>query len=256
MGDKGKISILVMREDARVKRLKIRPGFIKFVVFLLLLLVVLAAVSIYGVYRYRLEFVVLRDENTSMRQEIEDSKEKLIKLANIETLLEQGDQTEIKTLIGSYNSDSGEWLVCEEKTEAQAPPAQAPVKPAAPEKECPKIDLADIMSAVDAGRAGVDNFKAAIKGKRLNINFDLSNITPDTALEGDAVLELLDNGGEFHPLKGDRKDLNFQIQRFKQVTAAIPLPAKFDPGIIYGVKLFIKDADGKTLFSRIYPLRK
>ncbi len=252
MSGKSKISILVMREDAGVKRLKLSPGVIRFVLWFLFLLIAAGCVAGYAAYYFWNAASAVQAENASINEELSVSKDKLVKLANLESILESGDQTELSTLLGSYNADAVSLLNCDENKTEEAKPAPE----AAPEKECPKLDLRSIFDKVDLNLAGVDNFKAAVDNKQLRISFDLSNVSPQTALSGDAECMLLTNDGELTPLKTKREDMNFQIQRFKQVTATSPLPPKMELADVYGVKMIIKGPDGKVIFSNIYPIAK
>lgn len=250
MSAKGKVSILVMREDAGVKRLKLSPGMIRFVLWFLFCLIVAAGLAGYAAYYFWGAVSEVQAENAAISEEISASKDRLVKLANLESILESGDQTELSTLLGSYNADAVSLINCGEKKSEE--PKTAPE--AAQEKECPKLDLRSIFDKVDLNLAGVDNFKASIDNKQLRISFDLSNVSPQTALSGDAECMLLTNDGELTQLKTRREDLNFQIQRFKQVTASSPLPPKVEITDIYGVKMIIKGSDNTVIFSNIYPI--
>jgi len=255
MGAKGKISILVMREDAGVRRLKVSPGFLRFLIWLFVAFCAAAALAGYASYYYWKQSNEVLAENALLKDQSDSSKDQLVKLASLEGILKSGDQTELKTLLGSYNADAAERLECP-KEEAPEPAPAAPAAADGKEPECPKTDLRAIFERVDMTLAGVDNFKASIDNKHVRVSFDLSNVSPQTALSGDAECQILTNGGELLPLKTKREDLNFQIQRFKQVSATSALPPKVEPGDVYGVKMIIKDPDGKIIFSNVYPLSK
>ncbi len=257
MSGKGKISILIMREDAGVRRLKVSPGFLRALIWLFVLFCAAAGLAGYASYYYWKESTARTAENALLRDETEASKDQLVKLASLEGILKGGDQTELKTLLGSYNADAAERLECQ-PPEPETPPAPVAPGSEAPKEtpECPKVDLRGIFDKVDLTLAGVDNFKATLDNKHVRIAFDLSNVSPQTALSGDAECQLLTNAGDLIPLKTKREDLNFQIQRFKQVSASGALPPKVEPADVYGVKMIIKDPDGKIIFSNVYPLSK
>ena len=119
-----------------------------------------------------------------------------------------------------------------------------------------RVDLSKILARVDASQAGVDNLKLKIDNKRLNLGFDLSNVTPQTGLVGKVEASLVGNDGTLWPLRPEKDELSFQIQRFKQISASLPLPAKADPRDLYGLRLVIVDPAGKTIFAQVYPLPK
>ena len=109
---------------------------------------------------------------------------------------------------------------------------------------------------MDANQAGVDNLKAKFDNRRLNLGFDLSNVTPQTGLVGKVEAGLVGNDGSLWPLRADKDELSFQIQRFKQIAASLPLPAKLDPREMYGLRLVIVDPAGKPVFAQVFPLPK
>ena len=96
---------------------------------------------------------------------------------------------------------------------------------------------------------GVDNVKIKFENKRLALGFDLSNVTPQTGLVGKVEVFLVGNDATLTPLKPEKDELSFQIQRFKQIAAGLPLPARIEPRDVYGVRLVIVDPSGKPIFA-------
>ena len=60
--------------------------------------------------------------------------------------------------------------------------------------------------------------------------------------------------GSVLPVQTSKEDLGFSIQRFKQVSSQAPLPQGVEPGNIFGFRLVLSNASGKTIFSETYPL--
>lgn len=249
MAGSGRIDILILRDAAGVGRYRLPVWLVRTLVLmpLILLLLLGAAVAVaYHLYQGN------RTDTTraaALRQEIDAAGESLMRLENIERTLRSKDATELETLLGSYNPDKPDWFKVrsEERKEPAAPAAEIA-------KE--RVDLSKILARVDASQAGVDNLKLKIDNKRLNLGFDLSNVTPQTGLVGKAEASLVGNDGTLWPLKPEKDELSFQIQRFKQIAASLPLPAKLEPRDIYGLRLVIVDPSGKPIFAQVYPLPK
>jgi len=249
MAGSGRIDILILRDAAGVGRYRLPVWLARALVLmpLILLLLLGAAVAVaYHLYQGN------RDDTAravAQRQEIDAAGESLMRLENIERTLRSKDATELETLLGSYNPDKPDWFKV--RPEDRKEPAQ----PAA-EAAKDRVDLSKILARVDASQAGVDNLKVKIDNKRLNLGFDLSNVTPQTGLVGKAEAFLVGNDGTLWPLKPEKDELSFQIQRFKQISASLPLPAKIEARDIYGLRLVILDPSGKPIFAQVYPLAK
>ena len=183
-----------------------------------------------------------------MRAELGTVGERLLRLENIEKILRSKDSTELETLLASVNPDDPDWW--------KPAPHRKDAPEIAKDRESPKPDLSKLLGRVDANLAGVDNLKAKIENRKFHLTFDLSNLSPQSNLTGRGEIALVGNDATLAPLKADKDELNFQIQRFKQVTAALALPAKCDPKDIYGFKLTVLDPAGKIIFSQVYPLGK
>ncbi|QLA17949.1 hypothetical protein [Desulfolutivibrio sulfoxidireducens] len=243
-----KISILIMRDDAGVRRMRISPFWIKTAVWGVVFLAVAAALFAAGAMHYQGRVATSENIAQSAERQAKQARDRLARLDEIETVLRSKDLTELQTLLGSYNPDAAAWW----KPAAGETPPAAP----GPEKTEPgvnKIDLRKLFDKVDLTQAGVDNFKFKIENNKLAVNFDLSNLSPQSALAGKAELFLVGNDGALHPLKTEKDELNFQIQRFKQVAVQAPIPQGTAQTDIYGLKMVIHDPGGKTIYSAIYP---
>lgn len=253
MATGGKISILIMRDDAGVRRMRISPFWIKSALWAVAFLTLAAAIFAAGALHYR--GIVAESEQAAQnaRKAAGEATDRLKRLDEIEAILRAKDPTDLQTLIAFYNPDSAGWWKPAETPAAQ--PASAP-QGADKAESAPRIDLRKIFDKVDLNQAGVDNFKAKIENGKLAVGFDLSNLSPQTALSGKADLNLLTTDGALHHLKPDKDELTFQIQRFKQVAVQCPLPQGVNPADIYGLKIAIADPAGKIIYTAIYPLER
>uniref|UniRef100_I2PXA8 Uncharacterized protein n=1 Tax=Desulfovibrio sp. U5L TaxID=596152 RepID=I2PXA8_9BACT len=249
MAASGKVDILILRDAASVRRLRISAGLMRAVWLGPLLLLLLLGAAVAVAYHLRQDNVALAKRALAMQGEIEATGERLLRLENVEKVLRARDVTELETLIGSYNADNPGWW-------KPSKPEEPREKGEAKERDVPRPDLGRLLARVDANQAGIDNLRVRIENKRLQLNFDLSNVTPQTNLVGRVEAGLVANDATFVPLKPEKDEFSFQIQRFKQIAASLPLPAKFDARDIYGLKLSVLDPSGKTVFSQVYPLPK
>ncbi len=250
MAGSGKVDVLILRDDAGVRRFRL-PGFAARLLWIVpLLLLVLLAAAVALAYHLRQDNQAMAGRVQSMRTELDAAGEGLLRLENVERVLRSRDVTELETLIGSYNVDNpGWWKHREERQNAKEQPEK-------PEKEASRPDLGKLLARVDLNQAGVDNLRARIENRKLQLNFDLSNVTPQTGLVGRVEVGLVGNDASLTPLRAEKDELSFQIQRFKQIAASLPLPQKFEAKDVYGLRLVIVDPSGKAIFSQIFPLAK
>lgn len=242
----GMVDILFLRDNAGVRRFRLSSGILRAILLAPLAFLLAAGVAAAVAYHLRQDNLSLAGRYEAMRGEIDTAGERLLRLENIEKILRSRDVTELETLIGSYNADHPGWWKPRAEDRKEAGEAR--------EREPSRPDLAKLLGRVDLNQAGVDNLKARIENRKLLLGFDLSNVTPQTGLVGRAEVALVANDATLIPLRAEKDELAFQIQRFKQIAASIPLPPKADSRDIYGVRLSIADPAGKVVFSQVYPL--
>ncbi|WP_428563346.1 MAG: hypothetical protein ACP59X_23755 [Solidesulfovibrio sp. DCME] len=239
-----RVDILILRDAAGVRRFRVSLFALRLLWLTPLALLLLLAAAVAVAYHLRQDNLDLSAKAQAMRTELDAAGQGLITLQNIEKILRSRDVTELETLVGSYSADNPGWW--KPKVE------EGKVEPR--EREAARPDLSRLLARVDANQAGVDNLRARIDNKKLQLNFDLSNVTPQTNLVGRVEAALVGNDASLVPLKPEKDELSFQIQRFKQIAASLTLPAKIDTKDLYGLKLTILDPAGKTVFAQVYPL--
>ena len=247
MAGSGRIDILVLRDASGVGRYRLPVWLLRLLVLAPVAFLLLLGAAVAVAYHLHQDNKALTDQAAAVRQEIDAAGEGLLRLENLERSLRSKDLTELETLLGSYNPDTPDWWKprCEERKE-----------PAPAESARERPDLSKVLARMDANQAGVDNLKIKFDNRRLNLGFDLSNVTPQTGLAGKVEVALVGNDALVWPLKPEKDELSFQIQRFKQIAASLPLPAKVDPRDIYGLRLVIVDPAGKPVFAQVFPVQK
>lgn len=239
-----KVDILILRDAAGVRRFRVSLLVLRMLWLTPLGLLLLLGAAVAVGYHLRQDNLDLAAQAKAMRTELDAAGQGLITLQNIEKVLRSRDVTELDTLIGSYSAANPGWW----KPKAEEGKAEPR------ERDAARPDLARLLARVDANQAGIDNLRARIENRKLLLNFDLSNVTPQTNLVGRVEAALVGNDASLVPLRPEKDELSFQIQRFKQIAASLPLPAKTEARDIYGLKLTILDPAGKTVFAQVYPL--
>ncbi len=255
-GKAGKLNVIWFQDEQPAKRLRLRPGWIRAVSYFLVLAVLGAAGGVFAAYQFWKRSQDAQVERREVEKRLSEALIKLERLQNIEKLLQTSDPTELTQLLAGLGLD------------LQAPKAQpaskskdskdkdAKDKTPAPEREkAAAIDLSEIMGKVDQGQVGVENFRSRLDAKGVHYSFDLSNLQPQ-ALSGNGQLLAVTKEGAVTLVQTGKDDLGFSIQRFKQVQAQAPLPKGLDPGNIFGLRLVLNNASGKTIFSETYPVEK
>lgn len=255
MSRKGKISFIWFRDDEPARRVRLHPAWLRFLAYFAVFLVLCAAGGSFAGYEFWRRVQDLQTEKRDLEKRVTENLIKLERLLNIEKLLQTSDPTELRELLTGLGVELPVAKPSAQQT--QQPPAkggkEAPKAQAAPEPR-PGLDLADIMGKVDLGQVGVENFRAKIDNKSIQVGFDLNNLMPQSSLAGSGQLLMVARDGAMASLETSREDLAFQIQRFKQVSAHAALPAQVDRGSVFGLRLVIANASGKTIFSETYPL--
>lgn len=259
MAGGGKIDILLLRDAAGVRRYRVSLGLLRCLWLIPLVLLLLLGAVVAVAYHLHQDNVSLARRQTQTRTELDAVGEKLIRLENIEKILRTKDMTELETLIGSYNTDNPGWWKPRadegREKEKNGPREKEKDKERETAPRSEKPDLTKLLSRLDANQVGIDNLKVKSDGKRVQLNFDLSNVTPQqTNLSGRVEVSLVGNDAALTPLKADKDELSFQIQHFKQIAVSLALPPKTDFRDVYALKLMVVDPSGKTIFAQTYPL--
>ena len=254
MAHNGKINIIWFRDQEPARRLRLRAGWIRAFTYLLVLLLLIAAGGLFGAAEFWRRTLEVQTAKRDVEKRLSETLLKLERLQNIEKLLQTSDPTELAQLLAGLGIEN----VAARSQPAQ--PAQQAAKNGkdqgknAPAPEKPAgFDLADIMGRVDLGQVAVENFRAKADAKGVQAGFDLSNLMPQPQAGGGQLLAISREGAVF-PVQPGKDEMTFNIQRFKQVSLQAPLPQGLDPAQVFGFRLVLANAAGKTIFSETYPL--
>lgn len=233
-----KVDILILCGAGRVGRYHVSPVWLDLLWIGPLVLILLLAGALAVAWQARQETAKIGAEAARLAVERQGVGERLLRLENIEQVLRAKDAGQLETLLASVHADDPNWW------KPQAGDASA------------QPNLSRLLARVDTNQAGVENLRARFDNRKLQLNFDLSNLSAQASLTGRGEVVLLGNDATLTPLKPDRDELAFQAQRSKQIAVSLPLPAKLDTRELYGLRLTLLDPAGKTLFSQVFPLPK
>ncbi len=256
-----KYSLLLMRDDCRVRRLRVSPLALRLLTISLVLLPLLAAFGVWAGFSFWQANRALVNQNQTLDRELKEARVELERLSNLESLLRSSDPEELRALLGSAAlasppapaparpgdaNGAGDGVVSAPGqspadaaggTPAQSALTSAPTgAPTGPEARVPDAASQAVAAAVadtpgearealSTGEARVDNVVVRHgSGKRLRINFDLTNPDPKKQLTGQAVLSVVTANGRILPLKAEPDTTRFQISRFKKIVTSAPLP--------------------------------
>lgn len=225
-----KYSVLFMRDDASVKRYRIRPFWLKFFFWFQLLLVAVACGGAWVGYTFWQERSSLIAEKIDLEQHLHEAEIQLERLDNIQKILKSYDPRELQSLLSATPS------------EEPAPPKQ------------PDIDLNQIFTHVDTREVKVDNLQARHNGSNVTLSFELNNLQTSKQLAGVVDISLFGTDGKQYIPQTNRNDLVFQIQRFKRIRTSFNLPKELSKDSVFGVRLEIKGSQGEMIFRETYPM--
>jgi hypothetical protein len=220
----------MMRDDTKVRSLRIGTGWFRFFFYFISLLTLLAAGGSYFGYINLMENRVLAEKNHFLQRDLRHANMELERLQNIEQIIKSNDPKELEALFGSVIPET-------ERLTATAKP----------------VNLRELFQPVDQRQVSLDNIRARFDAQNLRVTFNINNLLSET-LSGSAEVELLTTSGGVHKINLDKNDMAFQIQRFKQVAATIPLADEVKRDDVFAVRLIVRNPVGKVIFRDTYPL--
>ena len=223
-------NVILMRDDAHVRRLRIKPVWLKLAVYLLSCVVLLAGAASWLSFQFWTKNEALLDEVAGLQLQAHENAVELQRLQNMERMLKAADplgqQPVLETLTqGSQN---------------QSTPSG--------------VDLNALLGEKNTGRAVVKKVALTQGDLTWKLSFELSNAEPQRALEGLYVVQLVGTDARHYDVSLDKEQLQFQIQRFKRIEIEFSPPPDLLPADIFGLRLTIDQLGGPTLFTKVWQL--
>lgn len=224
-----KYSVLFMRDDTDVKRYRLSPFWLRLFFFSQVFLLLCAAGGMYMGMRGWWQNAELLSQKKNLEQRLVDAEVRLERLSNMEKILQSYDPKELQSLLTSATTEQKE----------EAPPA---------------INLKKVFTRVDLRLVGVENLQTRFTNSKGTVSFELNNLQTSKSMAGVVDFVFIKKDGSTQTVKTNKNDLTFQIQRFKRIRTSFIMPSGLKKEDIFGLRLEIKDNDGKVVFTETYPL--
>jgi len=268
-----KYSVLFMRDDDQVRRLRLNPIWFKIFIYILLFILICAVGGVYATYALWQRNLDLTAERNQLEREAQEVQVRLERLQNVEKILQANDPAELQALLGPIapvvvpadpatppaasepeaNATAAP-VTPAETTPAETPPAETPVvEPQAPRES---IDLVALLPNIDKKKVSIDDFALTTVDKnRLNLRFMLTNFASEqTLVAGKIQISLLTKKGEVIPLDIRDDSLLFQIPRFKAIETRLPVPDPLTIDDLFAVRMEISSDKDGAYFHKAYLL--
>ena len=225
-----KYNVIFMRDDASVKRWRITSWCIKLVIYFLIFLVIISLLSTYLAINCFQEKRALRLSLTQTTKLLNEARFKLKRLENVQKILDSNKNKQLEALLVKHKLNaSGTRLAG-------------------------AIDLKEIFQSVDLHMVKIENVQAKYFKDKMQIQFELNNLTSGRTLKGDVNLFLIGRDGTEVELNITPQTQHFEINHFKRIEATFVPPDFLPRPKIFGIRIKIIDQEGKIIFCETYPL--
>lgn len=226
-------NIILMRDDAHVRRFRLKAIWFKVSAYLAVCILLAAAFSIWAALTLWSGNKALRKDIDALQETAHENAVELQRLQNMELMLKK------------VADPLGEHTVLETLTQGVAP--EAPGSPS-------DVDLNAMLAEKNTGRAKVEKVSLRQGQHHWTLSFELSNPDKDNALEGLYLIQVVATNGTHHNVTLDKEQVHFRIQRFKKIEMEFSLPPSLQQEDIFGVRLVIDELGGATVFSKAWQL--
>jgi len=226
-----KFSVLIMRDDSNVRRLRFHPVVFKIVMYFLLLLLLSSGVGIYGGLHFWKENRLMSSEIRQMQMTITAHQMELKRLRNIELLLEEGNNENMTSLVVSSRKQKDNQI------------------------DEPPINLKKVLGSIDRHILIANNVQVRLFQKSMNISFDINKLNQDDReiLKGDVKLHLVTVSGDLQGLDSE-KEMFFELRRMKPYRVQVAIPDSYSKDDIFGIRITINHPQHRPVFSETFPL--
>ncbi len=228
MSKDDKLNLIIMRDDSRVRRYRVRVSWFRFFLYAQIVLILAAGLGAYGGFTYWIKKLELIQANAALRENISEMQIHLERLQNIEKILKTNDPEEIQAL---FRLGTREKHALAQQT----------------------VDLQEVFVAKDLQMIRVSNLQLRRAGDGLRLNFELNNLVKGT-LAGTTSVYYVARDATVIQAQGEENELSFEIQRFRRVNSMLQMPSGIILEDIFALRLVIANNEGKSIFIQTYPL--
>lgn len=251
-----KYSLLLMRDDGRVKRIRLTRTSLRLVIVAAILLPLLTAGSLWLGFTSWRHHATLVAENLTLGQELKAARVAVERLGNLEKILQKQDPEQLQTLLGNIS-------IRQQAENRPAPPSAIAPQPSPADNleatipadagadngpDIAEAEAAPNIAAVSTGAAKIDNVSARLlPDGKVRVTLDLTNADPKHQLLGTVNLALLAPDNTSVSLAPPQDSVDFRISKFKKVVATAPLPETLRADQVRTLVVEVI-ADSKTIF--------
>ena len=225
-----KYSVLIMRDDTKVRRYRVSPSSLRMLLIVFFCVLLVATCGIFTSFSLWEKNSDLTTERRTMQKELRDLKVYVERLENIEQILQSNDPEELQALFSSMSV-------------------------AASTEMPPPVDLTSILHSVDANLVVVSNLKLQkATGGNLRLSLKLDNKNAKGTVRGAIALSFITREGKVVAIDASEKDMNFSINRFKRIVTTFSIPEAILLQDAYALQLNI-NSNKTILLQKIYPIK-
>lgn len=246
-----KITLLFIREDKQVMRLRLRSSLLWVLLAVFLLSLTVAAGASWTAWNYRLRYQEYKSRVTSQADSLTRLLARLERLENLENFLLSTDPETYETIFGNLAENR---TTDQDDSVAGLKPESLTGQPA--DTEQPVLDLERLFTPVDVNQARIAEVSARIAdADSLRVVFSIHNTTEgDTPLQGRIYPTLITTTGQEIVPDFNQGKFRYYIRRFKYVRSPLHLPDGFQVDDILALRLVVANRRGHTLLSGIWRL--
>lgn len=228
-----KLSILIMRDNEKVRRMRISSGWISAVIWLFVILVCLAALN--GTAAWWLY------QKYERFQELDQAKDRVI--ADLRVQLERYQNME--KIVGAAPP--------ERRDAGDSPPRDAASGVSAGEERGNESPPSAREREKAASPARISNINVRPRsGRQIRLSFDLSNADAGTVLAGHILVAVQTKADNFIDVFPPKDELAFQIARFKRVATSFNLPDGVAMNDVKAVRVEVRLSNGFASLPEVF----
>ena len=259
MANSNKYTVLVMRDDTQVRRMRFSPFWLKFFLWFLLILAAVAGAGSWGSYYFWEKGRAQETRLAQLERQNADLGIKLERLQNMETLIGASESTPLDPVL-----DTGPTATTptEDRTLSGVGAGDLPVLVDAG-GNATATGNATVAEILDSANATAPDGEDPVKLENINLRANSNKTlrlgvsfvnTTGKSIRGYASLALLTPSGEVSATVPS-DDLDFQMKRMKRATTTFPLPEGVTMEDVEAVRInvFVDEAE---VLSQDIPLDK
>jgi len=216
-----------MRDDSSVKRFRLRPFWIRFMIALFFVLTITSATGIYLVlsfFQEKQEIKFAYEQKTAL---LEEAGRELEKKKNIQQIMDSYDGTDLHSLLTVTDPEKFR-------------------------KENPAVDLGQLFVHEDMELVEINNVRAGFVQDRMRVEMDVNNMAGGEMVRGRVFLDLIRKDAIL--VEVDHNVLEFSIRRFRNLETTFELPGEVSAEEIFALRIRVEDEQGNRIYAETLPL--